>query len=46
MPRKETSVDTSLTWEERLAEKMPAEWAREIDVFEQQMELRKQGKID
>src|SRR5499426_600521 len=25
---------------------MPAELAREIDIFEQQMELRKQGKID
>ena len=25
---------------------MPPELAREIDIFEQQMELRKQGKID
>src|SRR5712671_5740813 len=25
---------------------MPAELAREIDIFEQQMELRKQGKLD
>jgi sulfite reductase (ferredoxin) len=34
------------TWKERLADTIPAELAREIDIFEQQMELRKQGKID
>jgi len=39
-------VEKSLTWKEKIAEKMPAELAREIDIFEQQMELRKQGKID
>jgi sulfite reductase (ferredoxin) len=33
-------------WKERLADKIPAELGREIDIFEQQMELRKQGKID
>jgi sulfite reductase (ferredoxin) len=37
---------TALTWKEKLSDKLPAEWAREIDIFEQQMELRKQGKID
>jgi sulfite reductase (ferredoxin) len=36
----------SLSWKERLADKIPAELGREIDIFEQQMELRKQGKID
>ncbi|MSP37604.1 MAG: nitrite/sulfite reductase [Deltaproteobacteria bacterium] len=35
-----------LTWKDKLAEKIPAELGREIDIFEQQMELRKQGKID
>ena len=39
-------MEKSLTWKEKIAEKMPAELAREIDIFEQQMELRKQGKID
>jgi sulfite reductase (ferredoxin) len=34
------------SWKEKLAGRMPAELAREIDIFEQQMELRKQGKID
>ena len=29
-----------------MAHKIPAELGREIDIFEQQMELRKQGKID
>src|SRR5262245_25917787 len=36
----------NLTWKEKLADKIPAELGREIDIFEQQMELRKQGKID
>ena len=36
----------SLSWKEKLADKIPAELGREIDIFEQQMELRKQGKID
>ena len=34
------------SWREKLAIKIPAELGREIDIFEQQMELRKQGKID
>ena len=34
------------TWKERLADEMPADLAREIDVFENQIELKKQGKID
>ena len=33
-------------WKEKLGEKIPVELGREIDIFEQQMELRKQGKID
>ncbi len=36
----------NLSWKEKLADKIPAELGREIDIFEQQMELRKQGKID
>ena len=36
----------SQSWKVKLANKIPAELGREIDIFEQQMELRKQGKID
>ena len=34
------------TWKEALQGKMPEHLEREIDVFEGQMELRKQGKLD
>src|SRR4051812_10075308 len=34
------------TWKEKLAGQIPVELDREIDIFEQQMELRKQAKID
>lgn len=34
------------TWKKKLAGRMPPETGREIDVFETQIELRKQGKID
>ena len=34
------------SWKERLAADMPQDLAKEIDVFETQMELRKQGKLD
>ncbi len=37
---------TAMSWRERLAGDMPAELAAEIDVFETQIELRKQGKLD
>jgi sulfite reductase (ferredoxin) len=33
-------------WAERLAGKMPEPLAREIDIFETEIALRKQGKID
>lgn len=33
-------------WKEKLRGRIPQELGREIDIFEQQMELRKQGKID
>ncbi len=39
-------MNNQLTWKEKLADKMPPELAREIDIFETQIELRKQGKID
>jgi len=34
-----------MTWKEALTGEMPADWAREIDVFETQIELKKQGKL-
>src|ERR1700722_16079267 len=37
---------TSPTWKDTLADRIPAEWAQEIDTFENQIALRKQGKID
>jgi sulfite reductase (ferredoxin) len=37
---------TIRTWKERLAGEMPPAWAEEIDIFESEMELRRQGKID
>jgi sulfite reductase (ferredoxin) len=37
---------STLTWKERLHGALPEELAREIDVFETQMELRRQGKLD
>jgi sulfite reductase (ferredoxin) len=39
-------VGQKVTWKEKLAEKIPAELGRSIDIFEQQMQLRRQGKID
>src|SRR3990167_915250 len=34
------------SWKQKLAHLMPPDLAREIDIFETQIELRKQGKID
>jgi sulfite reductase (ferredoxin) len=34
------------TWKEALADRMSPELAREIDLYETQMDLRRQGKID
>ena len=34
------------TWKQTLSDRMDADWAREIDLFERQIELRQQGKLD
>jgi sulfite reductase (ferredoxin) len=34
------------TWKQRLGAQMPEAWAREIDIFETQIDLRKKGKIE
>lgn len=39
-------MSSAADWRERLADRMPPELAEEIDVFEAQLELRKQGRID
>jgi len=39
-------VGEKITWREKLADKIAADIGREIDIFEQQMQLRRQGKID
>src|SRR3954451_24451679 len=36
----------AMTWKDKLGDKIPADWGREIDSFEAQIMLRKQGKID
>jgi sulfite reductase (ferredoxin) len=42
----ERGMDKPLNWKDKLADRIPAELGREIDIFEQQMELRRSGKID
>jgi len=39
-------MEQGLSWKEKLTDKIPDELGREIDIFEQQMALRRQGKID
>src|SRR5262249_58914376 len=36
----------TLSWKERLGDRVPADLAREIEIFENEIALRKQGKID
>ena len=37
---------SGIDWRERLLDRMPPDLAEEIDIFEGQMELRRQGKIE
>ena len=39
-------MEQMTTWKERLKDEIPAEMANLIDIYEAQMELRKQGKLD
>jgi sulfite reductase (ferredoxin) len=34
------------SWREQLKDKMPSSWAREIDIYETELELRQKGKIE
>src|SRR5690606_4712897 len=36
----------ALTWKDVLKDRMPADWSAEIDQFEAQLALRKQGKVE
>jgi sulfite reductase (ferredoxin) len=36
----------STTWKEHLGDRVPPDWGREIDIFETQIQLKKQGKVD
>ena len=35
-----------MTWQDTLRERLRADWADEIDVYERQLQLRKQGKME
>ena len=37
---------TAVTWKQELAGRLPEALGREVDIFEGQIELRRQGKID
>ena len=39
-------MSVSVTWKEKLKGAMREDWAREIDIFETQLELRHKGKIE
>ncbi len=39
-------ASTPLNWKDQLSSQIPANWGQEIDSFEAQIALRKQGKID
>ena len=34
------------SWKEKLGDKMDPEMGREVDIYETQMELRRQGRLD
>lgn len=40
------STTVAKLWKTALADRLPSDMAKEIDVFETQMELRRQGKLD
>src|SRR3954454_25257028 len=39
-------MSASKTWKQSLGPRIPEAWAREIDIFETQIELRKKGKVE
>src|SRR5216684_2201299 len=39
-------IQRAMTWKEKLSDRLPADLAQEIDIYETQLELRRLGKID
>ena len=39
-------MSEALTWKDQLGDRIPEDLGREVDIFETEIELRKQGKID
>src|SRR3954465_14363375 len=39
-------MTVATTWKQKLAGQVREDWAREIDIFETQIELRKKGKVE
>ena len=46
VPRVSTTSSSEHSWKHELTHKLPVELAREIDIFETEVELRRQGKLD
>src|SRR5712672_666144 len=46
VPANLLQIIATMTWKEKLADKLPRALGDEIDVYETQLELRKLGKID
>src|SRR5215475_11962063 len=44
--RRTRDIPMTTTWKEQLGERVPPEWGREIDIFETQIQLKKQGKVE
>ena len=41
-----SEAETNMSWNDKLAAEMPLDWSRDIDVFETQMKLKREGKLD
>src|SRR5512134_2584396 len=39
-------MNAASSWKEKLRGRIREDWAREIDIFETQIELRKKGKVE
>jgi sulfite reductase (ferredoxin) len=46
VPPEASDMTVLATWKDKLAGTIREDWAREIDIFETQIELRKKGKIE
>src|SRR5882724_118401 len=46
IPARRSLMTVATTWKQKLAGQVREDWAREIDIYETQIELRKKGKIE